>query len=247
VDSVNVSTVPRRLVRQHRTAARAHPARCHPPDAFNAIINVPLATRPGVLKFLAEYEQNEFGYELLGRRGWALPDDVADALGNSAKELLVQLAGRKALDRIDISTPGTAKPTWIYRINARGAAEVGLPAPAELGPPSDPPPLQTVLSDAQWMALQVLRDAKREASPTRFLPPEIGWRTAAEVTRNPRVRAADIWIYSDDYGRLIRLGLVELRRPEGLDRARTHVFYRATDTGDRVERLEKREPSDDTT
>lgn len=195
-----------------------------------------------VLRWLSELDQSHAGYELRCVRGWAHHSDVSNALDRRLNDELTRLAARGLLDRENIALAGRSLGYWLHRISPRGAEAIGAPRPSPIGP-SDPPSPRMIFTDPQWSVLHYMRVAKTEASPARFLTRELGWRTVGEITKAAAIRSRDIQISPEDVYQLQRFGLLEKRREPGVARARPLTFYRVTDAGERVTRLERHSPA----
>jgi hypothetical protein len=196
-----------------------------------------------ILLWLSDLNQRGGGYELRGVRGWAHLKDIAAALDRHLTDQLVSLAERKLVDRDNIALPGRGNAIWLYRISGRGANVAGVAAPAEAGPPEPEAPSRMIFTDAQWASLQYMRNAKEQASPPRFNAKETGWRTIKEIREGAETRSLDLQIWPEDVYQLERAGLLEKRNERGNDGARRLSFYRISDLGERVVRLERHSPT----
>ena len=195
----------------------------------------PRNVRDAVLVWLSELAQRGGGYHMRGQPGWASPADAAAAIGRLAREVLVQLAGSGKLDRVNIAlSGGRMTAAWLYRINAAGASAAGLPAPSALAPAPEAAGPRAIFTDAQWLAIEVLREAKRAGTRLRFSQ-EPGWRTTHEI-REAGLRTTPGLQAEDVYG-LARAGLLEMRRGSNVEGIRQIHFYRVTPLGEAVERL----------
>lgn len=193
-------------------------------------------TQRVVLLWLSDLAQRGGGYELRGVAGWVQPSDVSAALERPlASDALSRLAAKGQLDRQNIALPGRGAPLWLYRINPLGAEVVGAARPAEPGPADDS--AQLIFTDAQWIALRVMRAAKDQASPLRFFTRERGWRTIGEIRTGASALERDASIWPEDVYFLERAGLLEKRKGPGAARARPLVFYRVSEIGENVRRL----------
>lgn len=197
-------------------------------------------TNPAVkalLLWFSELDRSGGGYQLRGVRGWTLAKEVPERLIRHT-DGLPRIAERRLLDRENIALPGRGSPFWLYRINARGAGLAGVAAPAEPGAPEEAPPPRMIFTDEQWSALLYMRRAKSEASPARFANRELGWRTIKDIRDGGAVRSIDLQVWPEDVTMLERARLLEKREASGVDRARPIIFYRVTEIGERVQRLE---------
>jgi hypothetical protein len=206
-----------------------------PPDSVRSI----------VLRWFSDLEQRGGGYELRGARGWAHHTEASKALARVLNDDLTSLAlTRGFLDRENLALPGRALGFWLYRINAQGAAAIGAPPPAPLGPNDNPSP-RMIFSDAQWAALLYMRIAKTESLPARFQARETGWRTVKEIRGAASSRAHDLDVWAEDVYILERSNILEKRLEPGVGRERPIPFYRITPLGNSVRRLEWHTPAVD--
>jgi hypothetical protein len=208
--------------------------------ADGALAVEPSPAAPAVkalLLWFSELERSGGGYQLRGVRGWTLAKEIPERLIRHT-DGLPRIAEHRLLDRENIALPGRASPFWLYRINARGAELSGVAAPAEPGAPEEAPPPRMIFTAEQWSALLYMRSAKSEASPARFATRELGWRTIKEIRDGGAVRSIDLQVWAEDVTMLERARLLEKREASGVDRARPIIFYRVTDIGERVQRLE---------
>lgn len=194
-----------------------------------------------VLRWFSDLDRRGAGYELRGVRGWAHTSEVATALDRILQDEITRLTARGLLDRENIALPGRSLGYWLHRISALGAEAIAATTPRPLGPP-DPPSLRMTFTDPQWSALEYMRRAKTE-SPARFVTRELGWRTVGEITKSGSVRSRDISIWPEDVHQLERARLLEKRNDAGAARTRPLTFYRVTDLGERVTRLERHSPA----
>lgn len=193
-------------------------------------------TQRVVLLWLSDLARRGGGYELRGVSGWVQPSDVSAAVDRPlATDALARLAAKGQLERHNIALPGRGAPLWLYRINPLGAEVVGAAPPAEPGSAEDS--AQLIFTDAQWLALRVMRAAKDEASPLRFTTRERGWRTIGEIRTGALALVRDASIWPEDVYFLVRAGLLEKRKGPGAARARPLVFYRVSEMGENVGRL----------
>lgn len=193
-----------------------------------------------LLLWFSELERSGGGYQLRGVRGWTLAKEIPERLIRHTDGLPC-IAERRLLDRENIALPGRGSPFWLYRINARGAELAGVAAPAapaEPGAPEEAPPPRMIFTAEQWSALLYMRSAKSEASPARFATRELGWRTIKEIRDGGAVRSIDLQVWAEDVTMLERARLLEKREASGVDRARPIIFYRVTEIGEQVQRLE---------
>jgi hypothetical protein len=228
--------------RRRHTAGRPSPtpfARS-PTSVFQSMPTDPVQKL--ILQWLSDLERRHAGYELRGVRGWTTPKEVTAALNRRLTDDLVRLADRKLVDRENIALPGRASAVWLYRISARGAQVTGLQEPIELGPPEASPPPHMIMTESEWAALQFMRGAKDQPSPARFTSRELGWRTLKEIRDGASVRSRDLQIWPEDVQHLERAGLLDKRNEPGVARARPLTFYRVTEIGGRVERLDRHAP-----
>ena len=192
-----------------------------------------------ILLWLSDLDRRGGGYELRGVRGWTPSKDIAAALKRRITDELQRLAERNLVDRENLALPRRESAFWMYRINARGAELAGVEPPREPGPAEVDPPPRMVFSDSQWAALLFMRAATTRP-PARFYPQkEMGWRTIKEVRDGER----GFQIWPEDVYQLERGGLVEKRSGEGVARTRPIVFYRVTEIGEQVQRLEPHRPA----
>lgn len=196
-----------------------------------------------LLLWLSDLNRSGGGYELRGVRGWTHAKEIPDRLVRHT-DGLPRLAERRLLDRENIALPGRGTPFWLYRINVRGAEVAGVAAPAEPGAPEEAPPPRMIFTDEQWAALLYMHRAKTEATPARFVTRELGWRTIKEIRDGAAVRSRDLQVWPEDVALLERAGLLEKREATGVDRARPIIFYRVTDVGERVHRLDRHDPEE---
>lgn len=132
-------------------------------------------------------------------------------------------------------TGGRRSAAWVYRINAAGAAVAGTPAPAALDPAPEEAGPRAIFTDAQWLAIEVLREAKRAGTRLRFSQ-EPGWRSTLEI-REAGLRMKNLGIQAEDVYGLARAGLLERRRGSNVEGVRQIHFYRVTPLGEAVQRL----------
>lgn len=201
-------------------------------------------TEPAVralLLWLSDLAQRGRGYELRGVCGWTHAKEIPERLVRHT-DGLPRLAERRLLDRENIALPGRATPFWLYRINVLGAELAGVTAPAEPGAPEEAPPPRMIFKDEQWAALLYMRKAKSETTPARLATRELGWRTMKEIRDGGGVRSRDLQVWPEDVALLHRAALLEKRDATGVDRARPIIFYRVTDLGERVHRLDRHDP-----
>lgn len=191
-----------------------------------------------VLLWLSSIDQNGRGYELRGVRGWALNKEIATALNRRLTDELARLAERKLIDRENIALHGRTQGMWLYRINERGADLIGAAAPSPPGLPWDAEKPHLIFTAPQWAALEYMRAARTKATPARFDTREIGWRTIKEIREGASSRRKEIDVWPDDVYFLERSRLVEKRQAPGISRERPLAFYRITEIGDSVERLQ---------
>jgi hypothetical protein len=203
--------------------------------------------RSAVLTWLEELAHRGGGYQIRGQLGWARPRDVATAIGRLAKEELVHLALSEKLDRVKVAlslADGPRSVAWVYRINAGGAAAAGIPAPPVLNPApeGDQEDSRGIFTDAQWLGLEILRDAKSNGSLQRFAS-ELGWMTAQEI-RSVGLQKKDIVVQTEDVRVLAQAGLLERRRGNVVAGVRQKHFYRIGPRGETVSRLVWTKPRD---
>jgi hypothetical protein len=191
-----------------------------------------------VLRWFHEFVQGEAGYEVRGTSGWAQQGEVATALDRRLGDELTRLAARGLLDRENVALPGRQQKLWLHRLSAPGAAAIHVELPPQLGPP-EPPSLRTIITDPQWAVLEFMRRANTEPTPTRFATRELGWRTVGEITDGASIRSKDIQVWAEDVHHLGRIGLLEKRTDKGVDRVRELTFYRVTDDGEHVTRIDR--------
>lgn len=191
-----------------------------------------------VLRWFDEFMQSGAGYEVRGARGWAQQSEVATALDRRLGDELTRLAARGLLDRENVALPGRPQKLWLHRLSAPGATAIHVELPPQLGPP-EPPSLRTILTDCQWAVLEFMRRAKTEPTPTRFATRELGWRTVGEITNGASIRSKDIQVWAEDVHHLGRIGLLEKRTDKGVARVRELTFYRVTEDGEYVTRIDR--------
>lgn len=203
--------------------------------------------RSAVLTWLGELAHRGGGYQIRGQLGWASPRDVATAIGRLAKEELVHLALSEKLDRVKVAlslADGPRSVAWVYRINAGGAAAAGIPMPPvlNLGPEGDQEESRGIFTDAQWLGLEILRNAKSNGSLRRFAN-ESGWMTTQEI-RSAGLEKKDVVVQTEDVRILAQAGLLERRRGNVVEGVRQKHFYRIGRRGETVSRLVWTKPSD---
>lgn len=203
------------------------------------MISSPAELRAALLAWLSGLAVRGSGYVLHGRAGWVGPRDAAAVYGRAAMEALVYLASKHRLDRENIA-PAGFPAFWIYCINSAGAAAVGIDIP----PPCEPKGALgqwSVLTDREWLAVEILQQAAQTRARLRFPAQEPGWRTLREIRE--AAEAKNQSVHAQDVYEVERLGLVQKRRGSaGAGVAQIH-FYRATDHGLKVERLVWRAPT----
>lgn len=179
------------------------------------------------------------GYQLRGVRGWAHINDLQDVVsGSHFSEVLPRLHARGLLDRADVRAPGMVRPTWVYRITARGVqvADAHAPVPHPPIPVPRQPPAEPALyaPPRQRGGLLLLRAAYEDPTvPIRF--DEHGWLSGRELGK--RVHA---WNYKRERGTpmlgvdstdlrwLLKWGFAERR--DDPERVRV-VYWRVTELG----------------
>ncbi len=195
--------------------------------------------RATMLAWLGDLAMRGGGYLLHGRAGWVSPADAAARYGRPAMEALGYLASKQRLDRVNIAPTGF-RPFWIYRIAAVGMAAAGveMPAPwdatAEVG-------TWAVLTDSEWLAVEILQQAAQTRARLRFPAQEPGWRSLREIREAAEARNGSV--HAQDVYEVERLGLVEKRRGAAAAGVQQIHFFHATSHGLRVERLVWHEPS----
>jgi hypothetical protein len=193
------------------------------------------------------------GYPLRGVRGWAHFENVQEGAGLRLSEVLPLLHKLGVVDRVDVRTPGRARPVWLYRANdagARIASELaGTPFHRldQPGPPECNGPVY--LPDRQRGALLLLRQAHDEqAAPVRF--GARGWVTGRELGRRKETwneeRGGPPFLAVDttDLRWLAGWGLIERRdEPAPAGRQLAVVYWRVTELRRGIKLLHGREPT----
>lgn len=197
------------------------------------------------LRFFRHVAADRAGYQLRGVRGWAHITDVQDELsGSGFADVLPRLTARGLLDHADVRAPSMVRPTWIYRITARGVQVIDAHAPAPH--PPIPLPRRPVAEPAVYApfrqrgGLLLLRAAYDDpAVPIRF--DGRGWLSGRELGQRveasnyKRTRAAPrLAVDATDLRWLVQWGFAERR--DDPERAGV-VLWRVTELGRTVNLL----------
>lgn len=143
-----------------------------------------VAEDAAALRYLLALVVGQGGYERCGVRGWALHKNVERGTGVALAERLPYLVAHGYLDRADVRPPTMTRPTWIYRINAAGAARV--PGNRhEIPPLGQPGPgdRAVYIPPRSAEALAALCAAFSSTGGPEHIAGERGWRTMRDLHR----------------------------------------------------------------
>lgn len=140
------------------------------------------------MRYLRYIALRDGGYRYCGALGWALREDVEEALGQKLPERLPRLHAQGYLTREDVRARGQTRPVWIYRITQLGADAVGVRdrLPDRQIPSLEPSPANLrdtafYIPDRSWHVLLELRRAMERRAVSPHLPGEPGWISASDL------------------------------------------------------------------